>query len=106
MSSARHPSPEVLAAYAAGSLRPAFALVAAAHIRGCAHCRSDIALMEEVGGALLDELPPAEMAPEALEQVLARIDQGSEPILLPEPDRVDLIKRLKLKRRRWLAPGV
>jgi putative transcriptional regulator len=106
MSSARHPSPEVLAAYAAGSLRPAFALVAAAHIRGCPHCRADIGLLEEVGGALLEELPAAEMASDALERAFAAIDRPAEPILLPEQARIDLIRSLKLKRRRWLAPGV
>lgn len=106
MSSGRHPSPEVLAAYAAGSLRPAFALVAAAHIRGCPHCRADISIMEEVGGLMLEELPPAAMAADALERALARIDQGAEPIVLPEQARIDLVKELKLRRRRWLAPGV
>ena len=106
MSTGRHPSPDVLAAYAAGSLRPAFALVAAAHIRGCAHCRADVGLLEEVGGALLEELPAAEMAPDALDRALARIERPSEPIVLPEQERIDLIRSLKLKRRRWLAPGV
>lgn len=106
MSTGRHPSPEVLAAYAAGSLRPAFALVAAAHIRGCPHCRADIGMMEEVGGLMLEELPAAEMAPDALERALARLDETSEPIVLPEQERIDLVKSLKLRRRRWLAPGV
>jgi putative transcriptional regulator len=106
MSSGRHPSPEALAAYAAGSLRPAFALVAAAHIRGCPHCRADIGMMEEVGGLMLDELPAAEMASDALDRALARLDRAAEPIVLPGQARIDLVKELKLKRRRWLAPGV
>lgn len=106
MSGVHHPSEAVLTAYAAGHLRPAFALVAGAHIRGCAQCRSDVRLMEEVGGVLLEELAPSEMAADAFDRLMARIERPAQPIELSEADRADILSSLKLKRRRWLAPGV
>jgi putative transcriptional regulator len=106
MSGVNHPSETVLAAYAGGHLRPAFHLVAGAHLRGCASCRARVLMLEEVGGVLLSELAPAEMAPDALARAMARIETATQPIELPEADLKDLLSQLKLKRRRWLAPGV
>jgi putative transcriptional regulator len=106
MSPSHHPSEAVLAAYAGGHLRPAFALVAGVHIRGCARCRADVRLLEEVGGALLESLEPAAMQADALDRLMARIERPAEPIVLSDADRTDILKALKLKRKRWLAPGV
>jgi len=106
MSGVNHPSDLVLAAYAGGHLRPAFHLVAAAHVRGCAHCRAELRMLEEVGGALLSGLEPAEMAPDALARAMARIETAAQPIELAETDLRDLLSQLKLKPRRRLAPGV
>lgn len=101
-----HPSEAVLMAYAGGHLRPAFALVAGAHIHGCARCRAEVRLLEEVGGVLLEALAPAAMAPDALDLAMARIERPFAPIELSRADEADILKSLKLKRRRWLAPGV
>jgi putative transcriptional regulator len=106
MSGLHHPSDEVLIAYAGGHLRPAFALVAGAHIRGCARCRAEVRLLEDVGGVLLEDLPAAAMAPDAFAHLMARIERPSQPIELSDADREDLLSALKLKRKRWLAPGV
>ena len=68
-------------------------------------------LAEAVGGALVGELPPAEMAPDALAKVLARLDTPPPPpaaraapdgwIRVP-PDVLEAADRHK----RWAAPGV
>jgi putative transcriptional regulator len=61
----RHPTEGNLLAYAAGTLPEALGLVLATHLAGCAACQATVALAEAVGGALLDSLPPAEMAADA-----------------------------------------
>lgn len=106
MSGSRHPSETVLAAYAAGQLRPAFALVAAAHVHGCAACRATVRLLEAAGGALLEELEPTPLHADAFDRLMARIERSAGPIVLDGHAVSDILSALKLRRRRWLAPGV
>lgn len=75
-----HLPEELLAGHAAGSLPEAVDLVVATHLGYCPQCRRAVADFEAVGGALLDEMAPAALAPDSLERVLARIDApGSAP---------------------------
>ncbi len=99
-----HPADAVLAAYAAGTLRPGFDLVVAAHLEGCPACRRTVRLFEAAGGELLAEAPPTDVSPDALARLLARVEQPSEAA--PAIDRRPLHQRLPLKPRRYLAPGV
>lgn len=69
-----HPSDDTLMAYAAGTLSAGPRLVLSVHLSACAHCRDAVRAFEAVGGALLDAAPPAAMADDALERLLARID--------------------------------
>jgi len=69
-----HPDDALLLAHAAGSLRTGPGLLVASHVEGCAHCRGRLAVLEAAGGVLLDGLPPAALAPEALARTLAAID--------------------------------
>ena len=92
-----HPSETTLAAYAAGSLPEALAMVTATHLMHCPACQATLATLEATGGALLDELAPAALAGDALERVLARTSElppTPPPILnldLPAPlNRVPL----------------
>lgn len=55
-----HPDDEFLAAYAAGSVTGARALIAAAHLTYCGQCRRTVAAAECVGGELLEQLPGVE----------------------------------------------
>lgn len=75
-----HPSAAVLTAYAAGSLGEGLSLLVATHLTLCPECREGVALMECAGGALLDDLEPIALAPNALDTVLARVDS---PALAP-----------------------
>ncbi len=52
-----HLSEDLLLAYAAGTITEAHALVCAVHLTACAACRDEVALLEQVGGALLDTAP-------------------------------------------------
>ncbi|TDP47333.1 ChrR family anti-sigma-E factor [Zavarzinia compransoris] len=69
---------------AAGTLAPAAALVVDAHLAFCPACRAALALCEQVGGALLDAVPPAPVAADAFDRLMARIER--EPARSPGPD--------------------
>lgn len=69
-----HPSDETLAAFAAGTLDGARALVVATHVALCPHCRGAVQMMEAVGGALIKTIAPAAMSDGALAHALARLD--------------------------------
>ncbi|MDB5878931.1 MAG: transcriptional regulator [Variovorax sp.] len=69
-----HPQDEMLLAHAAGSLAAGPALLVASHIEQCAVCRERMALLDVVGGAFLDALTPAALAPDAFARTLSAID--------------------------------
>jgi putative transcriptional regulator len=97
-----HPSPETLAAYVAGSLRPGFDLVVAAHLSGCAACGEDVRRLESMGGAVLSEIGPSALSADALARTLERIG-APQPPAAPRPSLNEL---LASARKRWVAPGV
>jgi putative transcriptional regulator len=61
MTITRHLDDSTLMSFAAGSLPASLAVIAAAHIAVCPHCRDEVAMMELVGGAVLGSLPGADM---------------------------------------------
>lgn len=99
-----HPSPDILAAYAAGAHEPGFGLVVGAHIEACAACRAHVGAFEATSGTALSDLPQAELGGDALTRTLARLDA---PVATPAArDGRPLLERLPLKPKRWVAPGV
>ncbi len=104
MSLRHHPSDEILTAYAAGALEPGFGLVAGAHIETCAHCRGRVAAFEATSGAALETLPEADVAADALSNVMTRLE-AQEPAFEARDAR-PLLERLSLKPKKWIAPGV
>lgn len=80
MTIAHHPTPETLAAFAAGTLDDARALVVATHVSLCSHCRGDVRAFEHVGGALLDRIATVPMRDDALERALAAIGTVAPPV--------------------------
>ncbi len=73
-----HATDETLLRYAAGRLPAGAALVVATHLEGCPHCRARVAAFEALGGALLEEMEPAPMAPDAFAAALRMIDEEEE----------------------------
>lgn len=111
---AHHPGEDVLLAYAAGSLSEPIALLVATHLTLCPDCRTEAGAYEALGGALLEDLPPAAVGPDRLAETLRRLDQeetasASAPTPadpgLPQPlwDYVGGLDRL---RWRWVMPGM
>jgi len=107
-----HPSSEQLLDLARGALSPGPALVIGAHVGACAECAATVRLAESVGGALLGELAPTAMAPDALQRALARLGDPPPPAPPAAPQPPDWIKvpdevlTAARRRRRWAAPGV
>lgn len=116
---AHHLTDELLVDYAAGALGEAESLVIATHLALCPACRTAVAALEDVGGALLEGLAPAELATGSLDTVLARIE-GEAPaapraerkppsgdrILVPEPLRGYLQASLEELPWKGLLPGL
>lgn len=69
------PPEELLLDYAAGSLPEPLALLVATQMTLSPETRAEVRALESLGGALLEETEPAEMAPHALDSVLARLDE-------------------------------
>lgn len=96
-----HPSDELLLDYATGAMGEAWSLAIATHLSLCPACRKMVSRMEQVGGNMLGDSSPEPIGPDALEKVMARLDQieqksqehvpgpfdvASEPVL-PQPLR-------------------
>jgi putative transcriptional regulator len=74
-----HPSDESLARIAAGTLAAGPRLVIATHLAGCPQCRGGLRTFEAVGGALLDDAPPASLSADAFARALASLDTMTAP---------------------------
>ncbi|ARU03060.1 ChrR family anti-sigma-E factor [Yoonia vestfoldensis] len=68
-----HLTDALLMGYAAGSLPEAFNLVVATHISMCDTCRAALAEFEAVGGEVMLDADPVDMAEDALTAAMARI---------------------------------
>jgi len=64
----------ILLDYAAGSCSEAVSLVVASHLTLCPEARARYAAFEDMGGAMLDAMEPAEIEGDALADCLALID--------------------------------
>jgi len=103
MTPIHHPTEAVLTDYVSGALRPAFAAVVAAHVEGCPHCRSLVSSLEALGGSLIDDLPPSQLAADRLAQVMAALDVAVPP---PAENTLSTAERIPFGKERWLAPGM
>ncbi|WP_431111289.1 ChrR family anti-sigma-E factor [Variovorax paradoxus] len=111
-----HPDDDLLLAHAAGSLERGHSVVVASHVENCAHCQERMRVFEAVGGAMLDELPAATMAPDALARTMAAIDaspkplatpaQAPHPVLPPGMSWPRALAGCPATRWRWLGPGM
>jgi len=108
-----HPSDALLTSLASGSLDESEAMVTGAHVRLCPTCRRRVALLEAVGGSLLDDLPPTSLSDEAVRAVFARLDDpvrriDEDPVASDDapPELRALLPHARIGRRRRVAPGI
>ena len=71
-----HLDDDVLLTYVAGTATEPVALIVACHLTLCALCRTRAQAAETVGGAILDAAPAADLSENALERMLARLDES------------------------------
>jgi putative transcriptional regulator len=115
MTMSRHPSPELMARFVAGTLSPAAALVVESHLALCGDCAASHRDMLAVAGVLFERLSPSELDARLFERTLARLDE-KRPASAPSPARRparDLGIRLPAPIAdratsgwRWMGPGM
>lgn len=113
--SGRHPSFPLLTRYATGDLPAPPAITVSAHLETCEACRGQVLQIEDREGRGIETSAPSRMSSEALQRVLARIEEGSSPPL-PQPlARREFLGDVRIPQaaalaglgsRRWLAPGI
>lgn len=116
MTTSRHPSPELIARFAAGSLSPSAALVVESHFALCDSCAKAHRDMLAAGGVLLERLSPAELDARLFERTLARLDEKRPALAVPASPRriardlgIDLpapIADRATSGWRWMGPGM
>lgn len=107
-----HPSDLLLTGFAAGTLDHGTHIAVATHLVGCAPCRGWIRSLEQVGGAVLADLPPTAMSSDALARVEARLRQPA-PAASARPASTALddvpglpafVRRYRAGAWKWVAP--
>jgi putative transcriptional regulator len=110
-----HPTDEILAAFAAGTLDHGQHIAIATHLASCPRCRGFTRSMEQVGGAVLASLAPVKMSDRALAAVEARLNEPVRPAaaqstsMLPEsevPGLPKFLRRYRFGKWKWIAPSV
>lgn len=93
-----HPAREILLDYADGSLGEPAALVIATHLAFCPNCRQQVADLEAIGGAFLEEEDLHPVSDDCLQALMARLDEPaaapapmSQPCSAQTPEGADLI---------------
>jgi putative transcriptional regulator len=120
MSIEHHPPDEILAAFTAGSLDHGQHIGVATHLVACQKCRDFVCSIEQIGGAVLSELPPAPMSNSALAEVELRLNEVELRLnesaqvavaapALPKtemPGLPEFVRRYRFGRWKWVAPSV
>jgi putative transcriptional regulator len=116
MNTAELTSEDLLLRYAAGTLRPAPALVVASHLAMSKNSRTLIADYEALGGVVLEEEPLAEVGAGLFDATLALLDQPAPSRRETAPvvnDHLNMgipmpgpLARRKIGPWRWMGPGM
>jgi putative transcriptional regulator len=111
-----HPLDALLTGFAAGTLDLGQHVAVSTHLVRCSECRDMMHLMEHVGGALLEDLPPTPMSSGAFARIEARLRQrvvGQPSAERVEPNALDdipglprFVRRYPAMPWKWVAPGV
>ena len=116
MTTSHKTSEDLLLRYAAGRLRPAPALVVASHLAMSRSSRALVGTFEELGGALIEEQPMAEISADLFKRVLGGLEEkAAEPATAPVHDHAALdigatlpapLAGRRIGPWKWLGPGM
>lgn len=104
-----HISDGLLAAYAAGTLPRAFAVVVASHVSMCAQCRAGLQAHQAVGGVLLEETDTVAVSSGLKDDILSLLDAPFTPEPIYERSGVypgPVMEALKGRAPRWKTLGM
>jgi putative transcriptional regulator len=88
-----HPDNNLLAEYAAGTLDTAQAVVISAHLHFCTKCQHEVQRLEQIGGAMIEDLIPQPLPEKSFDELMKAIEQrecisseqGQETVRAPSP---------------------
>ncbi|WP_424988378.1 ChrR family anti-sigma-E factor [Microbulbifer sp. S227A] len=110
MSVINHHVPDaLLAAYAAGNLPHAFAVVVASHVSMCPQCRAGLQAHQVVGGVLLEETETVAVSAGMKDDILSLLDAPYTPEPVYERSGVypgPVMQALKGRAPRWKTLGM
>ncbi len=111
MTVTHHPSPELLAGFAAGTLDAGEHLAIAVHASNCPACRRLVCAVESIGGSTLEAIEPVPMKAGAFEAVMTKLDRSpphsrASADSLADEELPKVLQHYRIGRRRWVAPGV
>ena len=118
MTNPGHAPEDLILRHATGALDPAFSLLIETHLAMSSASRRLHAQFEALGGALLEELAPADVDPAAWNRALRALDADGEPAVdrpkrkaahpkLPEGFALPApLASVDIHHWRWIAPGV
>ena len=111
-----HPSEPLLTAFSAGTLDLGQHIAIATHVLSCARCRIWARTVEQLGGAILENLPPAAMSGNALSLVLSRLDEtvktAKQDMIVFASARAGVpglprfVRGYSAGEWKWIAPGL
>lgn len=78
-----HPCDALLLDYATGTLDEGRAILVATHIQYCPSCRRRLRMLEAVGGALLESLPPDPIPERLMLDTMNRLDEPDPAAPVP-----------------------
>lgn len=85
MNMVHHPDDATLASYAACSIERNFSVVLDMHIKDCPQCQQRIRDAEELGAALMKQMPAAELDDGFKDRLFALLDEPSADTQPPSP---------------------
>lgn len=110
MSAITHHTPDaLLAAYAAGSLPHAFAVVVATHVSLCVQCRAAFEAHQSVGGALLETSDQIAISDTLKTNILDQLDKPANPTPVYQRSGIypgPVMEALKGQSPRWKTLGM
>lgn len=110
MSAVTHHTPDaMLAAFAAGNLSHAFAVVVASHVSLCAKCRAALEAHQTLGGVLLEETSAVAVSSSLKGEILAQLDAPFTPEPVFERSGIypgPVMAAMKGRAPRWKTLGM